>query len=271
MRWFETIGGKFKKKLNTLLRAPVSLQYSKFVAFNCGIALNINNLLQWGLVICRLRTLRRFGGGRLSRRSTVAGDTSRRPVASWTGGRLLSSLRRQRSFGQYAVAFLADLVFRNNTNSRTTKIILRGDTCIMLNCFVHSSCWSLARALTTTSIRKGFQDKSNCAAGAVQIEAIPPGISISLRNFYCKCMTRKRSTFKMQVKVMDHKIRSGAIRWQISKSIKDIIHICASFHRFRDISISNFWSGELTSRSCSLIFAVMPLDGEYLPVQKSWH
>ena len=45
----------------------------------------------------------------------------------------------------------------------------------------------------------------------------------------------------MKVKVMEHKIHNGAIQWQISKSIKDITHFCASIHLFQDISILNFY------------------------------
>ena len=43
----------------------------------------------------------------------------------------------------------------------------------------------------------------------------------------------------MKVNVMEHN-NQIAIRWQISKSIKDTTHIFTSFHDFQDIIISNF-------------------------------
>ena len=49
---------------------------------------------------------------------------------------------------------------------------------------------------------------------------------------------------KIIIKIMENNIRNGAVRWQISKSIKVIPHPCAYFHNFRGFCILNLSTPE---------------------------
>ena len=55
--------------------------------------------------------------------------------------------------------------------------------------------------------------KSNSSAGAVRVEANLPGTTLTL---------------KVKVKVTDYNVHSGAIRWRISTSVKDVRGIFAT-------------------------------------------
>ena len=80
-------------------------------------------------------------------------------------------------------------------------------------------------------------DESNSTAGTVASR----GKSAVVAQFlFCKCIKRKSVTPKMNVKVMQHGVRNGAVQWQISKSINDITHLCTGIHHIRDVSISIF-------------------------------
>ena len=56
---------------------------------------------------------------------------------------------------------------------------------------------------------------------AVRVEANLPGTSAVTAQFLSQMHNKKCLTLKMKVKVMEHNIHNGAIRWQISKSAKD--------------------------------------------------
>ena len=68
---------------------------------------------------------------------------------------------------------------------------------------------------------------------------------------------------KMKVTLVEQNIRNGAIRWQISKSIKDIAHYGANSQDYRHTSVSNFASRKLRSKSRNTTFAMMLFDCEY--------
>ena len=68
--------------------------------------------------------------------------------------------------------------------------------------------------------------------GPCESRQICRGHPLSLHNLYCKFITRKCLILKIKVKVMEHNVRNGVIRWQISQCINVITHFYASSHRF---------------------------------------
>ena len=68
------------------------------------------------------------------------------------------------------------------------------------------------------------QNKSSFAAGALRVKANLPQKSLSLHNVEMQMDNNKVFDLQNKATVMVHNGHNGTIRWQISKSIKDIIH-----------------------------------------------
>ena len=88
------------------------------------------------------------------------------------------------------------------------------------------------------------------------------GQPLSLSNFYCKYIRRKRLTSKIKVKVTEHNIRNGAMRWQILKSTS------TAFTISEILAIQIFYLENLDKGSGvqQYAFAMMPFDGKYQPL-----
>ena len=76
--------------------------------------------------------------------------------------------------------------------------------------------------------------------------------------------SKKCLTLKMKVKVTEHNIRNGAIRLQISQSIKDIIYFCVL--AFTIPKILAFQIFILKIQIGSTTFAMTLFDGEQQPL-----
>ena len=121
-------------------------------------------------------------------------------------------------------------------------------------------------------------NKSNHSAGSCELKQICQGHPFVTAQFFIAhaYLARRCLILKIKVKMMEHQICNDAIRWQISKSIKYIIHFCSCFQNFQNfqgISILNFlfWHWKFRSSLCSIIFAMITFNDEYQPLSKCQH
>ena len=113
-------------------------------------------------------------------------------------------------------------------------------------------------------MKSSWNNKSNCTAGAMRVEATCLWYLLPVKIVYNKCMTRKCLTLKVKVKVTEYTNWNGPIWWKISTFIKVILeHVSLAFTVSR-YSHFKFRVLEYVGESWCSTFAVAPYDGKYL-------
>ena len=113
------------------------------------------------------------------------------------------------------------------------------------------------RALNWLTVGLIYQQEQLHDDSSVRVEANLLGTPAVVGRFVLPTrITRKCLTLKTKVGVTEHNIRNGAIRWQISKSIKDVAHLCANRYHFRDISVLDILTWKFRSKTSTTIATI---------------